>query len=118
MVGCETLPATTAPPGTSPTFSTYSGPERRRASGGVPGQIGTCVYPEAGCQVFVCAVAPLVAKRTVTARIRYFIEGNTGKRFCHVVKKIGLTRMEPIHKCFFSTRAVSEPWASRAEISS
>jgi hypothetical protein len=42
----------------------YSGPGKCCASGGVPGQIGICVWPKEGCQteLFACAIPHAVIR--------------------------------------------------------
>src|SRR5580692_9449031 len=54
---------------------TYSGPGTcwRIASGGVPGQMGTCVCPGEGCQTFVCASRRAGAKTIQRTMIKDFI---------------------------------------------
>src|SRR5215471_5438799 len=60
MVGCVTLvTSTTVLPAISPSLPDdtvrVSGPATDCPSGGVPGQIATCVCPGEGCQVDCCA---------------------------------------------------------------
>ncbi len=47
-----------------------SGPATGLASGGVPGQIGTCVCPGVGCQTFDCARRPPQANTVLRTKIK------------------------------------------------